>query len=120
MSTDTEKGCSEVMKQDGPGLWFTFHVTSLEARNLISKQYAIRNMRLIATKLRCLKCRNHARDYMNKDPPELSRNLFRWTVDFHNSVNERLGKELWNYHKAYLYYSDPPVAKEGEGCKMVY
>jgi len=116
-----QDGCVEIMKQDGPGIWFGFHVTSLETRDISTQLNTIRNIKLMLNKLRCLKCRGHAQEYIKLDPPELSKyRLFEWTIDFHNSVNERLGKELWNYNKARKFYSNPPTIKEGEGCKMIY
>ena len=53
-----QDGCVEIMKQDGPGIWFGFHVTSLETRDSTTQLNSIRNIKLMINKLRCLKAKN--------------------------------------------------------------
>lgn len=61
----------------------------------------------------CLECRGHAMDYLADNPfPVLSKNgdeLFIWTVDFHNTVNDRLGKEYIDVEDAKKLWSGENV-----------
>jgi hypothetical protein len=47
----------------------------------------------------CKECQKHFRQYLANTPPDLesSHTLTRWAVDFHNSVNARLGKHQPSY-----------------------
>lgn len=36
----------------------------------------------------------HMKEYFEENPPEYARDLFVWTVDFHNAVNKRLKKKI--------------------------
>lgn len=53
--------------------------------------------------LPCPVCGNHFLENMKKNPPKLnsSKELFRWTVDMHNLVNEKNGKKKISYSAAY-------------------
>ena len=54
----------------------------------------------------CIKCQEHAKHYVTRNPlmkavkskEELS--MFKWVVDFHNEVNLRLNKKIFNYEEA--------------------
>lgn len=44
------------------------------------------------------RCRTHAVDYIQKNPPNMSnrKDLVMWTCNFHNDANKRLGKHEYN------------------------
>lgn len=100
-------GKKTLMQTDGPGIWFTLHTMSLFATSRESARYLIYFIRKTLSNFKCLFCREHAANYMRKNPPELKMGkLFYWTVDFHNDVNHRKGKENWTYAHAYNFYHD--------------
>jgi hypothetical protein len=56
--------------------------------------------------LPCRSCGQHCYAYVHTHPPPVkgtvgTRALFDWTVDFHNSVNERTGKRVISKEEAY-------------------
>lgn len=51
----------------------------------------------IPGQLPCGSCRRHARDYIDRSPPDEADDALRWTLDFHNDVNLRLRKPLFSY-----------------------
>jgi FAD-linked sulfhydryl oxidase len=85
----------------GPGVWYAIHKIAHTYNDKRAAKY-IRN--LIET-FPCIKCRNHAIEYLklnpieksigkmlNKNGKQLPLGLFVWTWIFHNSVNLRIGK----------------------------
>lgn len=58
--------------------------------------------------LPCMKCTYHCRLYFEQNPPPFKdkdnksgeRALFKWSVDFHNAVNEQTGKRKFTYEEA--------------------
>ena len=84
----------------GPGTWITTHVYSLvceqSGRKRDYRQFASYTYRMIHA-LPCGKCRRHAVRYLDRHAIPMSKlegSIFRWTVDFHNSVNRRLKKPV--------------------------
>lgn len=55
-------------------------------------EYIIKNMKC--------SCRNHAYHILMINPQTRYKYIFQYTVDFHNQVNERLGKSLFTYEEA--------------------
>lgn len=91
-----------------PGIWHAIHETSLKDPSLsamLIKYYSLNFF--------CDHCRGHMNEHIQKNPIDRYRgSLFHWTVDFHNSVNKRLGKKIMTYEEALSIYS-----REGsEGC----
>lgn len=70
--------------------------------------------------LPCHNCRGHAQEYLQDHPlypSSVDRGwAFKYTVDMHNSVNERKGKEKWSYDKAKTYYLDLISRGAMPGC----
>ena len=62
----------------------------------------------------CLDCAKHYKDYLLNKPPILisKDSLFKWTVDIHYSVNQRLNKETITYQQAYDIWLNKPVEKK--------
>ena len=97
----------------GPGYWFLLHVGSLNypssASPIVAKKmenYIIG----IPSIIPCFDCKCHAISYIESQIPNLSKicegrdSLFKFYVDFHNSVNERLGKTVITLEDAYKLY----------------
>lgn len=100
----------------GPLFWYTLHNSAIHypvnASPLVKQR--IRNrIQAIPYEVPCKACQIHASAYIESlSDYELDNivsgrdNLFKFYVDFHNSVNTRLGKPVWNYQQALDYYSD--------------
>ena len=99
-----------IMKKDGPGIWFSIHVMALMAVNKQLSISASQYIRHIIYRLRGSLCRENAVNYLKIDPPDDHlKNLFEWTVHFHNSVNKRLGKKEWTVLQARNEYMNPKL-----------
>lgn len=87
-------------KSFGPYFWGAFHLACLAAIDVESIKTFINTYPMI---LPCLGCRWHFAQILAENPiPE--RNLFEWSVDIHNLVNERIGKPTFSYEDAYAHW----------------
>ena len=59
---------------------------------------------IIGKVLPCERCRQHYNKELGLTPPDITSrdSLFKWTVDIHNKVNKRLGKDTITYDEAYV------------------
>ena len=100
----------------GPLFWYTLHNSAIHypvnASPLV-KQRIKNRIQAIPYEVPCKACQTHASAYIESIPEdELDRivsgrdKLFKFYVDFHNSVNMRLGKSVWSYEQAFDYYRD--------------
>ena len=113
-------------KYIGPGYWASFHRRSLFAdmtKDNPSFEKIVERRETVAKSIvqdvenfPCFDCREHAISYLKSNPITDSiylrdkNALFRWTVDFHNFVNNRIGKQILSIEQATLLWSD-----EGRG-----
>lgn len=105
----------------GPGYWAAWHIKSLQADGKEKKSEVARNIAIDIAYFPCMKCRTHAKEYVKSKPlmpavrslDKLS--LFKWTVDFHNAVNLRLGKPMINWQQAEKMWSGEGVCLEDCG-----
>lgn len=95
----------------GPGYWTSWHLKSLKATKKNEKAEVSRCIVLDIVSFPCLKCREHAKDYVRKNPlldavnDKKPHSLFEWTVNFHNEVNLRLEKDTYNLEDAMAMWS---------------
>jgi hypothetical protein len=100
----------------GPGLWFSIHTSALK----INQENFLSWIRIIVSSIPCLRCRNHATEYINENPPDVFKDvrdentkdligMFKWAWKFHNDVNLRLKKPLMDYNTVYRMYTDESV-----------
>lgn len=93
----------------GPGVWITVHLWALNL-NLTDNDAFVNFMTNVVNTLPCHMCRGHAQTYLRDNPLKPSRTdpmwAFFWTVDMHNSVNKRKGRDTWSYEDAKSYYYD--------------
>jgi hypothetical protein len=61
-------------------------------------------IRNIGNNIECNICKTHMLQYLQTNPPENAQNLFIWAWDFHNDVNQRLGKPIVDYATAAIGY----------------
>lgn len=108
---------SDIREPDvfGPPLWFSLHNGSLRYPEDPSPIFAERMKGFIYGLpyiLPCEKCQAHAISYIEGHEKEIkeactARNkLFKFFVDFHNSVNKRLGKPEVSLDDALKLYSE--------------
>lgn len=78
--------------------WKEIH---LNAAKVLKKIWTHRDfcewMYTVPDSLPCSSCRRHAKDYIERYPPEKAENALKWSLDFHNDVNQRLKKPLYQY-----------------------
>ena len=102
----------------GPGYWASFHRKARYADTKDKKEEVLRSIVQDIDKFPCNNCRTHAIKYLKDNPISETLNnnnkysLFFWTVNFHNSVNKRLGKEIVEQSRAILMWSDEEVCFE--------
>ena len=81
-------------QKDSPGIWFSIHTLSL---NLKLEEFS-NFLHNILKNLECIKCRNHALEYLSNNSLNDYKNqknkegeyigMFKWTWEFHNSANK--------------------------------
>jgi hypothetical protein len=104
-------------KYVGPGVWFMIHSVAYRALNEKEKEGFRRIMVLLSETFPCSVCRNHIQEYIKQHPIEQYWNIidvsgrpigmFKWSVDFHNTVNKRLEKPIIPLNDAMILYQTP-------------
>ena len=102
----------------GPAFWFTIHNSSIHYP-IQANSYYRENMKRfilsIPSLIPCDKCKLHASSYIQSHLYRLDMivsgriKLFKFFVDFHNDVNIRNNKPVYNYIDAYDLYSCEPL-----------
>ncbi len=95
----------------GPGLWYVIHLSAHEADTPEKIKEYIIFLRIIIAKHPCGKCRHHGSKYLEMFPPEnhiTTKNrggivigMFFHSWMFHNTVNDRLNKEIMPFQTAW-------------------
>lgn len=95
----------------GPFFWHTIHIVALgypKSPTYTDKKCAKEFYESLAFLLPCTICRQHYREYLKNNPltPFLDskKDLLKWTIDNHNSVNKMLGKPEWTVEEVMVYY----------------
>jgi len=106
-------------KKIGPGFWASWHIRTL---NHTKPKDQKRNKEIIENDIYtfpCMKCRKHAMEYLIDHPivikGENELELFIWTVNMHNYVNQTLGKEYIDIEDAKKIWSGDNVCMEDCG-----
>ena len=105
-------------KYIGPGYWASFHRKSFKADTLELKVEVMKSIYKDIFYFPCNACREDSIRYVSNNPidevidsgEDLS--LFKWRVDFHNHVNNKLGKRQVSYEEAIDLWSDKGVCLE--------
>ncbi len=94
----------------GPFFWMTIHIVALgypSKPSYTEKRSAKQFFESLANLIPCPVCREHYKQHITKNPitPNLDSrtDLFKWTVDLHNAVNETQGKPKWTVDEALAY-----------------
>ncbi len=92
----------------GPAFWFTLHNGTIHLPEILSPISANRIkgfLKGIPEMVPCTDCSEHARAFIEANMSKIENlqkgeDAFRFTVDFHNYVNLRLGKPVMKYEIA--------------------
>jgi hypothetical protein len=83
----------------GPHTWATIHSFALRSDTLETIDSFLLFLTTLGTLIPCSVCRNDFADYLRSNRP-ISGSAFKWTIDFHNHVNRKIGKPIVNYEQA--------------------
>ena len=94
------------------------HIDSFNAKTYEQKITSANTIARLITTFPCGKCRKHATEYASHHPlihpindgEQLS--LFRWVWKFHNTVNERIGKQTISFEDAVKKWGDESICFE--------
>jgi hypothetical protein len=90
----------------GPLLWKELHRWALSAHLQVDQREWLKNF---TNKIACGECKTHWLQWTARNPPDFTSHeaLFIWSVNAHNSVNERLGKPTMTVEDARRRWSRP-------------
>ena len=80
------------------------------------KQNYINFFDVISDVIPCEKCSKHYKEYISKNRPNIKNkdSLFKWTVDIHNKVNERINKKQITLDEAYNIWKNTNIIEKKE------
>jgi hypothetical protein len=118
-SFDFESSFNKISNPENyAGIWFSIHAFAKRC-DLISRADIFNlYIRSIILELKCLNCKKHAIDYVQNNEinydlvSTIPNYLFLWTVDFHNTVNRRIGKPVLTYEEAFSLFEDNEVCTD--------
>jgi len=94
----------KVQDKFGPGIWFCLHLNAACAQTNIQKQVFVEQVTMLGEHFPCENCKKHFNKYITEHPisnyMNVENGLFRWTWEFHESVNKRLGKKGVSFEEA--------------------
>jgi len=96
----------------GPFFWHTIHIAALgypQEPSYSDKKAAKEFFESLQYLIPCPICKQHYVSHLSKMPvgPSLDdrKDLFRWTINLHNDVNEMLGKRKYTETEVIQYYT---------------
>jgi hypothetical protein len=101
--------------QNFSGIWFKLHLDAAYATTSELKRAFYLNTENLVKNFKCLNCKGHFEKYWEENSILKYQNIrneggkdigyFKWTWEFHNAVNRRLGKKEVPFDEAYEYFS---------------
>jgi len=91
----------------GPGAWYIIHLMGAKSKTKEEIKSFHILIKMISQSFFCDRCRKHFNKNLGENPPPLTNNvneLFAWTVEMHNRVNEVKGEEIIEHMDALDYY----------------
>jgi hypothetical protein len=95
----------------GPFFWHTIHIVALgypKNPTYTDKKCAKEFYESLVYLLPCAVCREHYKEHLSKNPLtpflDTKKDLLKWTITIHNSVNKMLGKPEWTEAEVLSYY----------------
>lgn len=77
----------------GPGSWLIIHFLALICKTFYMKECFKVVVMIYIVNLTCSVCREHAREFIEKNPISEATDLVAWTIKFHNHANVKTGKK---------------------------
>jgi len=109
----------------GPSTWAFIHLTAMAEPDNFDKSRAIFYKQLfvlLQELLPCERCRIHLKKNMSKlkdiEKVQSKRELFDWTTDIHNKVNEITNKPILSKDEAFNYWDSIANEKKSLNCKI--
>lgn len=102
----------------GPYYWGALHLAALGCPDA---QVLRTFIECYKTVLPCLTCRTHFTQVLDENPVPDSPDpyaIFKWSVDVHNIVNERIGKPVIGYEQALTIWTDRQPSSKVETPKI--
>lgn len=89
-------------KQWGKEGWRFIHYVAVTYQPSKKEEY-LQFFQNLPEILPCPVCGSHFKENMEKHPPKMgnAKELFNWSVDMHNFVNQMNGKKVLSYEEAY-------------------
>jgi hypothetical protein len=76
-------------------MWAVIHLSALNYEKSVDSEEEYTNFyRSLCSTLGCKDCMVHYKQFMIDNPPDFN-DLFGWTVDLHNSINEMRGESTY-------------------------
>jgi len=86
-------------------LWAVIHLAGLKFdKNSDNEEEYTNFYSSLPTTLGCKECIIHYKKFMKDNPPDFN-DLFGWTVNLHNSVNEVRGEPTFTREESFKYWS---------------
>ena len=86
-------------------MWAVIHLAALNFNKNVDNESEYKNFyNSLSTTLGCDECIIHYKRFMIENPPDFT-DLFGWTVDLHNSVNEMRGEPAFNKEESLKYWT---------------
>lgn len=103
----------------GPHAWAFIHLMILAEKEPLDKgrlPFYHNYFELLTQLLPCEKCRLHLRENLTKIKPlseiQTKEDLFAWSVELHNLVNESHGKSRYSFPEMYTFWKDVSTGKK--------
>ena len=99
----------------GPGYWAAIHIDAFNSNTYEKKITSANTIARLISMFPCLKCRTHGIQYAAHNPFIYAINdidklsLFKWTINFHNSVNKRIGNQEMSLEESIKKWGDEAV-----------
>ena len=108
-----------ISKSQYQGIWYTLHIEAYLAKSSAEQKLFIKRLRKIVLYLPCDWCHLDATRYINTHPivigsvfgkPGVS-SVFMYIFDFHNFVNQKLGKKVYTFDEIHPFYRDLLISR---------
>lgn len=106
----------------GKHMWYSIHFVALgypENPTPLDKEYYKSFYNAVGKVLPCEKCAKNFERHSKELPIDSflvnRKQLFTWTVMFHNIVNQELGKKEWTVDEAWEFYNSDKIVEEESG-----
>ena len=108
----------------GPHFWGTLHTAAFSSSEFPNEPQRVEMYNFLyafASVIPCVTCASHFQNMLytaipSPHSPILNsrKSLCQWTIDVHNSVNQKLGKRVWKYGEVAQWYEGDEDEEEDQ------